>query len=184
MLSKSSGCQLVAVVLCLGLYHLALDLTGSDNACLCRALILGFVFIAAAFIDMATYTLPNLLTLGGAVLGLLLPGGDFIDSAKGGLAAATIMGSIAAISRGGIGGGDIKLALAMGTFLGWPLVVPALGLSFCFGGSMGLILILARVKKRTDPIPFGPFLALGTLVARLWGQELVKWYLTVMWKRL
>jgi len=49
---------------------------------------------------------------------------------------------------------------------------------------MGLILILARVKKRTDPIPFGPFLALGTLVARLWGQELVKWYLTVMWKRL
>jgi len=65
MLSKSSGCQLVAVVLCLGLYHRCFGLDRSDNACLCRALILGFVFIAAAFIDMATYTLPNLLTLGG-----------------------------------------------------------------------------------------------------------------------
>jgi len=108
------------------------------------------------------------------VLGLLLPGGDFIDSAKGGLAAATIMGSIAAISRGGIGGGDIKLALAMGTFLGWPLVVPALGLSFLVRRQYGANLDPGPSEKADRSHPFWTLFSPRNISCPLMGQELVK----------
>lgn len=172
---------MVQLVSATGLYFSAVLLTVHNKVSIWRHLILGFIFILSATVDIATYTLPDSLTLGGALLGLLLPGSKFISSIKGGFVGLGIMAFIAGISRGGMGGGDVKLALAMGTFLGWPLVLPALVLSFCLGGSIGIILLLTKIKRRTDPIPFAPCLAVGTLVTSLWGQELVQWYLTTIW---
>jgi len=175
--------QLTILGLASSLYFILVIVRVNTTSLMWRYLILGSVFIIAAIIDLFTYTLPDILTLGGALLGFLLPGNDVISSIKGSLAGLVIMSFIAAVSRGGMGGGDVKLALTMGSFLGWPLVLPALGLSFLLGGSFGLILLMTKVKDRTDSIPFGPFLTLGTLIVSLWGQELIQWYLTSIWRQ-
>ena len=172
--------QMVQLVSATGLYFSAVLLTVHNKVSIWRHLILGFIFILSATVDIATYTLPDSLTLGGALLGLLLPGSKFISSIKGGFVGLGIMAFIAGISRV-VWVGRCKAGSGHGYLLGWPLVLPALVLSFCLGGSIGIILLLTKIKRRTDPIPFAPCLAVGTLVTSLWGQELVQWYLTTIW---
>ncbi|HSE96126.1 MAG TPA: prepilin peptidase, partial [Methylomirabilota bacterium] len=77
----------------------------------------------------------------------------------------------------GMGGGDIKLAAMMGAFLGLKLVLVALYVGVLVGGVLavlGLALGLARLRQQ---IAFGPFLALGGVVAALWGRAILAWYL-------
>ncbi|HKM39303.1 MAG TPA: A24 family peptidase [bacterium] len=181
MLLKPFVGRIIVFSLLTSMYGLAVNFTGVGHTGTCRPLIMGIIFIAAAMVDMETYILPDAFTIGGAILGLLLPGTDYLQSVIGGIVGAAITASIALLSRGGIGGGDIKLSLAMGIFLGWPLILPALAISFLAGGCLGSILVLMRIRRWADPIPFGPFLVVGTLVAQFWGQNLVQWYLITIW---
>ncbi|MDF2634690.1 MAG: Prepilin peptidase [Pelosinus sp.] len=84
---------------------------------------------------------------------------------------------IAIVSRGGMGGGDIKFAAALGIWLGWKFLLLTLLLSFVFGGVGGLSLLLFKLKSRKDFIPFGPFIALGALLSLLYGSEIIAWYI-------
>jgi leader peptidase (prepilin peptidase) / N-methyltransferase len=81
---------------------------------------------------------------------------------------------IAWVSRGGMGGGDIKLAAALGTFLGWANTLVMLGISFLLGGVVGVILLAMGRKKRKDPIPFGPFIALATILMILFETPIYR----------
>ena len=83
---------------------------------------------------------------------------------------------IAVVSGGGMGGGDIKLAAMMGAFLGWPLTAVALLLAFVTGAVAGVLLIALKRRSRKDPIPFGPSLAAGGVIAMFAGQSLLRWY--------
>jgi leader peptidase (prepilin peptidase)/N-methyltransferase len=77
-----------------------------------------------------------------------------------------------------MGLGDVKLAAVMGLFLG-RTVAPAILVALLAGSVVGLALIArdgAGARKRA--IPFGPFLALGSVVALLVGDQLVDWYLS------
>lgn len=76
----------------------------------------------------------------------------------------------------GMGGGDIKLAGAVGLLAGYPGVVFAVWLAAIGGGLVAVSLLLLRKKGRKDPIPFGPFLAAGATAALLAGVELLEWY--------
>ena len=67
---------------------------------------------------------------------------------------------IAVASRGGMGGGDIKFAAALGLWLGWKFALLALFLSFLLGGLGGVIVLALKLKGRKDMIPYGPFIAL------------------------
>jgi len=78
-----------------------------------------------------------------------------------------------------MGVGDIKLAFFMGFFLGFPKIIVALFFSFFIGAIIGIGLILARRKKLKSEVPFGPFLATGTIIALFWGEYLVNWYLNL-----
>ena len=86
------------------------------------------------------------------------------------------------LSRGRwMGFGDAKLAFAVGLFLGWPLSVVALFSSFWIGAVVGVGWVLwRRVRTLQVPIPFGPFLAAGALVAYLWGAPLIEWYFSIL----
>ena len=66
----------------------------------------------------------------------------------------------------------------IGAFLGWQLVFVTIFLAALSGAVSGLFLILIKKKGRKDAVPYGPFLALGGLVALLWGQDIVNWYLS------
>jgi len=84
---------------------------------------------------------------------------------------------IAILSRGGMGGGDIKLMAVIGMAIGWKLTLIAFFLATLIGAVIGLILLLAKVVKRKEPIPFGPFLACGIFISYFWGNDLIQVYL-------
>ncbi|MHB1343520.1 MAG: prepilin peptidase, partial [Thermoleophilia bacterium] len=77
-----------------------------------------------------------------------------------------------------MGMGDVKMALMMGAFLGASTIV-AIFLAFLVGGVGGAILLAARLKGRKDRLPFGPYLAFGSLIAVLAGSQLLDLYLRV-----
>lgn len=72
-----------------------------------------------------------------------------------------------------MGDGDILLALFMGLFLGFPNTIVAFYIAFIVGAIVGVLLISLKKVKRLTPIPFGPFLILGTLVAFWWGERII-----------
>jgi len=82
------------------------------------------------------------------------------------------------LSKGSwLGFGDVKLALLMGLFLGWPNILAALFFAFILGSIIGLVLIVLGKKKMKSQVPFGPFLIAGTFFALFWGEKVINWYL-------
>lgn len=75
----------------------------------------------------------------------------------------------------GMGFGDVVLVFLLGLFLGFPLVVVALYVSFLSGALVSVLLIILGTKKlKNDTIPFGPFLIFGTFVTLFWGNAILK----------
>ncbi len=99
------------------------------------------------------------------------------NAAIGGAAGFILLFIIALIFRGGMGWGDVKLAGLIGLAAGFPLVLVAIFLAVVGGGLVAIILLLLKVKKRKEPIPFGPFLAIAAMATLLWGSDLLHWYL-------
>ncbi len=152
-----------------------------------RAFALGLLLIAATFTDLETRLIPDRLTLPGLLLGLGLqlhpaPGPGLRDGLVGALVAGGLFFAIAWLSphvfgREGMGGGDVKLAAMMGAFLGLPLVMVAVFLGVLAGGAAAVLLLACRLRHLGEYLAFGPFLALGGLVAAVWGPSLLAWYL-------
>jgi leader peptidase (prepilin peptidase)/N-methyltransferase len=80
----------------------------------------------------------------------------------------------------GIGFGDVKLAGAIGLFLGFKLTILAILLSFFSGAIVGLFLIAIGKKTMKDPIPFGPFLAFGAIFSMFFGEYIIDWYMKLL----
>jgi len=73
----------------------------------------------------------------------------------------------------GIGFGDVKLAIFMGLFLGWPKIILAMYIAFITGAIVGVIGIFLKKINKKSQIAFGPFLILGTIIAWLWGKQIL-----------
>lgn len=112
----------------------------------------------------------------GVVINLSLGSVSITDMLIAGLTGGGTMLIIALISRGGMGGGDIKFVAALGLWLGLKLTLLTLFLSFVLGGLGGAIVLLLKLKNRKDLIPFGPFIALGAFISMLYGNEIIIWY--------
>ena len=82
------------------------------------------------------------------------------------------------LTRGrGMGYGDVKLAAFIGLMSGFPLVLVALLVGIIAGGLVAVFLLLSRmVKSRKAAIPYGPFLAVGAMVALIWGDKIFHWW--------
>lgn len=148
---------------------------------LVKYLIFTALLVVVAFIDLEHYIVPNKLVLFGLGAGavfLFFSGDISYASALLGVAAGSGFLLLSAlVSRGGLGGGDIKLAAVIGLFLGWPLAPLSIFLGCCLAGLVGLFLILTKKKKRKDIMPLVPFLAAGSCITMLWGWDLLGWYL-------
>lgn len=79
-------------------------------------------------------------------------------------------------SRGGMGEGDVKLAPALGIWLGLEQGLLCLLLAFVSGGIVGALLLLCRRGKLKQAIPFGPFLCAAAVAAYFCGKEIITWY--------
>ena len=75
-----------------------------------------------------------------------------------------------------MGGGDIKMIAMVGAVLGWKAVLLTIFVGALSGSLVGILLMLLHGKGRKTPVPFGPFLSLGTVVFLFWGQEIITWY--------
>lgn len=139
--------------------------------------------IAITAIDLDCQLIPDVISLPGIVLGFVLsaiagqPG--WLGSLVGILVGGGLFFVIIVASRGGMGGGDMKLGAMLGAFLGWKLVLVAALLAVLSGGVVAIVLLALRSKGRKDAVPFGPFLALGGAVSLFWGVPLLEWYLGV-----
>ncbi|WML59572.1 prepilin peptidase [Neobacillus sp. PS2-9] len=99
------------------------------------------------------------------------------DSLAGAVAGFVLLLIIALVSKGGMGFGDVKLYALLGFVLGFKLVLMSFFLSTLYGAVLGGLALLFRIVKRRQPIPFGPFIAAGTLSAYYWGSEMIELYI-------
>jgi leader peptidase (prepilin peptidase) / N-methyltransferase len=135
-------------------------------------------------IDLEHHLLLDVITLPGIVVGLafslLLPPG--IQSAIiGVLVGGGVLWLIGEAyyryaGQEGMGGGDVKMLAMIGAFLGWKLAVLTLVFSSLAGSLVGLLVIATRRGGMKYALPYGTFLAIGALVASLFGDQIVAWY--------
>lgn len=145
--------------------------------------------IVITFIDLDFQLIPDTITLPGIPLGLLagsliLPDPferssilGFKEAFIGLLSGGLLFYVIAFLSRGGIGGGDIKMMAMIGGFLGWKSILLTTFAGSLIGSLIGIFLMVFRGKGRKTKIPFGPFLAAGAIMSLFYGQEISALYL-------
>jgi len=150
------------------------------------ALVYGCFFLVIGIIDLEHGLILNKLVYPAMVLAFLmaiflnnLDNIPSIASAAGGCGLGFgLFLLIFLASRGGMGMGDIKLVALIGLIIGFPLVIVAILLSVIGGGLVALTLLLMKVKKGKQSVPFGPFLSLATMVTLLYGQNIYDWYIS------
>jgi leader peptidase (prepilin peptidase)/N-methyltransferase len=142
--------------------------------------LLAGMLVAIAFIDLETGIIPDRISLPGIAVGLVASLVRHDISALDALAGLALCGGffwvVVVASRGGMGGGDVKLGGMVGAFCGWKAALFACFAAIVLGGLAAAVLIALGRKGRKDTIPFGPFLALGAMVAFVWGEAAVGWY--------
>jgi leader peptidase (prepilin peptidase) / N-methyltransferase len=134
------------------------------------------------FVSDITYMLiPDKVLLVFAGLFLLerifIPLTPWWDSLLGAAVGFTLLLLIAVVSKGGMGGGDIKLFALVGLVVGTKVMLLSFFLSTIYGAIFGVLGLLFKVVKRGNPIPFGPFIAAGTLTAYYFYEEIITAYL-------
>ena len=152
------------------------------SAALLPALVYGWALLALTFIDLDTQLLPDDITLPLLWLGLLANAfGAFVDlhSAVLGAAAGYLVLWLVywafrlLAKKEGMGYGDFKLLAAIGAWTGWQVLPVAIGVAAGLGAVIGSISLWLSRKGADTRIPFGPYLALGGIVALLWGRAAV-----------
>lgn len=111
-----------------------------------------------------------------ALLRLLSPLTPWWDSLLGAAVGFGVLLLIALVSKGGMGGGDIKLFFVIGLVLGTIHTLLTLFLAALIGSVVGLVFLRRTKQGRKTPIPFGPSIALAAVIVYFWGAELVIWY--------
>lgn len=152
-----------------------------------RQFVVAVVFLAAlvaiTVIDLRHQIIPDAITLPGALAGLVANLAtnhiSWIESVGGMLLGGGLFVAVILLSRGGMGGGDLKLGAMLGAFLGWQALLVALFVAIMLGGLSAVALLATGRLARKDAIPFGPFLAIGGAVALFWGDAILAWYLAV-----
>ncbi len=151
----------------------------------------GVLLILIAVIDARAFIIPDeaVLLLSFLVIGyrsVLMSVGAYqsVDFARALLAAAILLAVFLFLwlvtAKRGFGFGDVKLVFPLALLMGWPNAFVGVFLAFLFGAIFGIGLLLFRRAREDRLLPFGPFLVLGTVVALLWGQSLLRWYLALL----
>lgn len=102
------------------------------------------------------------------------------DSILGAVVGFGILYLIAIVSRGGMGGGDIKLFFLIGLVLGTVNTLLTLFLASVIGLVIGIIILKLRNQGRRTPVPFGPSIAIAAIIVYFYGNQLIAWYWSIL----
>ena len=152
-------------------------------------IILSSVLIVLSFIDFATQTLPDTLTLPLIILGIAFSffryGITVWQSLVGMLLGGGIIYLVGIVGtklfrKEAMGGGDIKLMAALGAFEG-PIGILFVIFFAAFIGALfgGLGMLFTRDKKKTTEIPWGPYIAIAAIIVHLFGEDVIRWYMSL-----
>ena len=156
--------------------------------------LLGSLLIVISSIDYYHQIIPDKLTLLVLILGVtykiyaylyiyhmfnLKSDTILVNSILGFLAGGGFYYLIFIISKGNMGGGDIKLMAVLGIWLGWENTLIAIFITFMLGAIISVFLLVSKIKDRKDSIPFGPFIVLGTFITILYKQEALDIYFRI-----
>lgn len=153
---------------------------------LIEVLIFLFSLVVCSFIDIDHFILPDVFTLSGIVIGLagalVNPERTFLDAFLGVLLGGGFLWAIAYFyllirKEEGMGGGDIKLLAWIGAILGWKAIAFVIISSSLIGSIFGIWSALRSKKGMKTVIPYGPYLALGSVLWLFGGESLGLWYL-------
>lgn len=157
--------------------------------------VFGSFLIIGSFIDIDFMIIPDRITLGGLCLGLVASAlfpimfeentilSGFLQSLKSAFISGGVLYAIAIIGtivfrKEAMGMGDVKLLAMIGSFIGWQKALGGIFAASFLGSFMGIIIYIffKRQKIKDTKLPFGPFLALGSVISLLWGEFLWGWY--------
>jgi Flp pilus assembly protein protease CpaA len=123
--------------------------------------------------DLLRYRVPNAITYPGTLLALLAAlflapqTSDLLNATLAALLAGAIFLFMAILTRGGLGLGDVKLAVLIGAALGLQSTYQALALGVLAGGVIIVLLFLLRFVSRKQAVPYAPFLAVAAVAVLL-----------------
>ena len=178
----------VLVVLGTGALWSGLALRLEDTWELPAYLVLAAALVLLSVIDLDHHVLPNRVVYPTSISVAVLLGaaaafggdGDAFGRGLGcGAGAFVAFFALHLISPRGLGFGDVKLSFVLGLSLGWFGVgetVLGLFLGFLYGAVIGIALLASKIRGRKDAVPFGPFLAAGTITAVFVGATILDWY--------
>ena len=138
--------------------------------------------LVLSVIDWRTYEIPigiNIFILVLGILHIVIDYQNWLDYVIGFFSISIVLLILFYVSGGrAIGGGDVKLMAAAGVVIGWKLII----LAFFIGCIVGSIIHLTRMKlSGADKVlAMGPYLAVGIMIATLWGEKLISWYVSMM----
>lgn len=138
--------------------------------------------LTLSVIDFRTYEIPlgcNVFILALGLIRVITDYADWLDYGIGLLCVSGFLYVVYLVTKGrGIGGGDIKLMAVCGLLLGWKLIIMA----FLLGCIIGSVVHIARMRitKVDHVLAMGPYLSVGVMIAALWGEQLLQWYLGML----
>lgn len=164
------------------------------------SVILLSIMLIAAFIDLELHIIPDELVVFGIITGAIIATINGLTGIKlriyedikwwnpllGAVSASGILLIIAIVgyfiykTDDAMGLGDVKIYIPIGIYLGWRMALVSLLFSVFIGAIIGITLILFKVRKRKEGMPFGPSIALGVLMTYLVGPELLNLYLATL----
>lgn len=150
-------------------------------------LVFTWSLLALTLIDYDEQILPDNITLPLLWLGLLV---NAVDLGFGVSLSDAVIGAIAgylslwsfywifklATGKEGMGYGDFKLLAALGAWMGWQSLLPIILLSSLVGAVYGILMIMIAGRDRSQPMPFGPYLAGAGFIMLIWGPQLSAYY--------
>ncbi|MBT8125717.1 MAG: A24 family peptidase [Gammaproteobacteria bacterium] len=143
--------------------------------------------IALSGIDIKTQLLPDDLTFPflwlGIIFNLFTTYTDLTSSVLGAIFGYLTLWSVFHLfklitGKEGMGYGDFKLLAALGAWLGWQSLPLIILFSSAVGAVIGIFMIVSKLQERSQPIPFGPYLAVAGWIAMLYGNQLISLYLS------
>lgn len=146
-----------------------------------------YLMVVLALIDVDHRILPNVITIPGALVGLALafvdPRVEWVDALLGGFVGGGLLYFVAWAylrlrGREGMGMGDIKMMLTVGSFVGWQGALMTILIGSLLGSVIGVALIAISRKGWEYALPFGTFLAAAGILVAFRGEQIFAWYWT------